>query len=87
MKINYHVGAHDGGYAYRLGDVWSETFATHKAALEAAMIAASRQHLVGQDVEITYQGLDGSWRTEHADGSDRPETAVIDDVAPRPDNG
>jgi len=21
-KLTYHVGVHDGGYGYRLGDVW-----------------------------------------------------------------
>lgn len=25
-RLPYHVGQHDGGYGYRLGDVWSETF-------------------------------------------------------------
>jgi hypothetical protein len=80
MKIAYHVGAHDGGYAYRLDDVWSETFADHDAAFEAAIAVATRQHLEGQDVDITYQAADGGWKTEHIDGRDRPEAAVIDDV-------
>ncbi len=30
--ITYHVGPHDGGWAYRLDDVWSEPFATYAAA-------------------------------------------------------
>ena len=46
-KLTYHVGAHDGGYGYRLGDVWSETFADHDVALSAAEVgrgtAASRR--------------------------------------------
>lgn len=77
--ITYHVGEHDGGYGYRLGDVWSETFPDHEAALVAAKSAAQRQHLEGRDAEISYQVADGSWRTEHADGGDRPDTEVIDD--------
>ncbi len=79
MQITYHVGQHDGGYGYRLGDVWSETFATHDAALSAAKAAASHQHVEGRDAEIQYQTADGSWHTEHASGGDRPDTEVIDD--------
>ncbi|PZM07974.1 hypothetical protein [Rhizobium tubonense] len=78
MKILYHVGRHDSGFAYRLNDVWSETFASHATALSAAKSAAQRQHLEGQDAEISYQAADGSWHTEHADGGDRPDTEVID---------
>jgi hypothetical protein len=80
MQITYHVGQHDGGYAYRLGDVWSETFPTHDAALSAAKLVAGRQHLEGRDAEIQYQVADGSWQTEHASGGDRPETNVVDDA-------
>jgi hypothetical protein len=77
--ITYHLGKHDGGYAYRLGDVWSETFRDHDTALAAAKSAAQRQHLEGRDAEISYQLSDGSWQTEHASGGDRPDTEVIDD--------
>jgi hypothetical protein len=79
LKITYHVGQHDGGYAYRLDNVWSEPFPTHHQALEAAKIAAERQHLEGRDAEISYQTADGIWRHEHALGGDRPETVVVDD--------
>lgn len=79
MRITYHVGEHDGGYAYRLEDVWSETFADHEKALAAAKAAARRQHVGGRDAEISYQRPDGSWTTEHASGGDRPDTAVVDD--------
>lgn len=41
MKITYHVGQHDGGYAYCLDNVWSEPYGTHHQALEAAKAAAS----------------------------------------------
>lgn len=83
MTVTYHVGKHDGGYAYRLGDVWSETFSDHDIALAAAKAAAERQHLEGRDAEIAYQLPDGAWRTEHADGGDRPETDVVDDEGGR----
>ncbi len=80
MKLSYHVGPHDGGYGYHLNEVWSETFADHASALRAAKSAAQRQHLEGRDAEILYQLPDGSWRTEHASGQDRPETEVVDDA-------
>lgn len=81
MKIIYHVSRHDGGYAYRANDVWSEPFPDHHSALAAAKSAAQRQHLDGRDAEIEYQTADGVWKTEHADGGDRPETKVVDDAA------
>jgi hypothetical protein len=77
--ITYHVGEHDGGYGYRLGDVWSETYPDHDSALAAAKSAAQRQHIEGRDAEIFYQLADGRWQTEHADGDDRPDTEVVDD--------
>lgn len=80
-KITYHVAEHDGGFAYRLGEVWSESFADHDAALAAARSAAERQHLEGRDAEISYQLKDGRWQTEHASGGDRSETDVVDDAA------
>lgn len=83
MTVTYHVGKHDGGYGYRLGDVWSETFKDHDSALSAAKAAAERQHVEGRDAEIAYQLPDGGWRTEHVAGGDRPDTDVIDDEGRR----
>ena len=34
--ITYRIVEHDGGWAYKLGDVFSETFPTHAAAVKAA---------------------------------------------------
>ena len=79
MPVTYHVAEHDGGYGYRLGDVWSETFADHETALAAAKSAAQRQQLGGEDANISYQLSDGTWRTEDVSGGDRPETDVVDD--------
>lgn len=78
MHITYHVGPHDGGFGYRLNDVWSEPFATHDAALHAAKAAADRQQVEGKDASISYQLPDGSWIEEYANGGDRPEADVID---------
>lgn len=79
MAITYHIGEHDGGFGYRLGDVWSETFPNHDSALAAAKSAAQRQQIGGDDAEISYQLADGRWQTEHAGGGDRPATEVVDD--------
>lgn len=76
MQITYHIAEHDGGWAYRLGDVWSEPFPSHEAALAAARRASERQQLGGETAEIDYQASDGRWRHEHADGGDRPEATV-----------
>ena len=80
MAVTYHVAEHDGGFGYRLGDVWSETFTDHESALTAAKSAAARQQLGGEDTEISYQLSDGRWQTERADGGDRPTTDVVDDA-------
>ncbi|QCI99454.1 DUF2188 domain-containing protein [Agrobacterium larrymoorei] len=83
MAVTYHVGEHDGGFAYRVGDVWSETFPDHDSALEAARDAAERQQMGGEEVDISYQLADGRWQSQHVSGGDRPETDVVDDTAER----
>ena len=39
--VTYTVVEHDGGWAYKVGDVFSETFATREAAHAAAARAAA----------------------------------------------
>jgi hypothetical protein len=79
-EVIYRVVEHDGGWAYKVGDVFSETFRTHDDALAAAKIAAAEQRAAGQDVPIEYQTEDGRWHTETARGTERPETEVEDDA-------
>lgn len=76
--VTYQVVEHDGGWAYKVGDVFSETFASHDAALAAATDASARQGLEGETEGISYQDADGSWHEEIAEGGDRPETEVVD---------
>ncbi|TAN15007.1 MAG: DUF2188 domain-containing protein, partial [Rhizobiaceae bacterium] len=38
--VTYHIVEHDGGWAYKLGNVFSETFRTRDAAIQAARNAA-----------------------------------------------
>jgi len=76
--IYYRVVPHDGGWAYKLGDVFSETFRTHDAALRAARRAAREQEVPGESAAILYEDENGNWREELSDGRDRPHTGVID---------
>ena len=45
--VTYKVVEHDGGWAYKVGDVFSETFPTHEAAHAAAARAAQEQRAPG----------------------------------------
>jgi len=76
--IHYVIVEHDGGWAYRLGDVVSETFPSHDAALAAARDVAARQRIPGETTTLTYQTPDGRWHEESSTGSDRPDADVID---------
>ncbi len=75
-KITYRIVQHDGGWAYKLGDVFSETFPSRDDAFAAAKAAAAEQRAPGSDEEILYEDEHGRWREEHAEGHDRPETEV-----------
>ncbi len=76
--VHYVVVEHDGGWAYRVGDVFSETFKTRDDAHIAAEIAAAEQRRAGEDAVIRYQDKDGHWKTETARGDDRPAADVED---------
>ena len=53
--VIYTVVEHDGGWAYKVGDVFSETFATRKAAHAAAERAAEEQRVPGETSAIEYE--------------------------------
>ncbi|GAB4071140.1 DUF2188 domain-containing protein [Ancylobacter sonchi] len=76
--IRYEIVEHDGGWAYKLGDVFSETHATHEGALKAARDAAARQSLSGETRPILYQDAAGAWHQETSEGTDRPEADIED---------
>ncbi len=59
VKVVYEVVPHDGGWAYKLGDVYSEAFPTHPEALEAARIVAAEQQVGGDSAEISWQDDQG----------------------------
>lgn len=76
--IIYRIVPHDGGWAYKLGDSFSETFATHDAARAAAAVVSREQQVPDRTSWIEFEDSSGQWITERADGHDRPETTVED---------
>jgi len=74
--VTYRIVEHDGGWAYKLGDVFSETFRTREAAVKAAHRVAREQHVPGETRAIQWEDTDGKWREELSRGSDRPDADV-----------
>jgi len=79
--VTYRIVEHGGGFAYKGGEVFSEPFPTHDAALAAAKLAAREQRTPGRTEVIEWEDEKGVWHTETAPGSDRPETEVKDSKA------
>lgn len=76
--LTYIIVEHDGGWAYKVGDTFSETFASHDAALKAAQRAAGEQRVSGETEGITYEDKNAVWHQEVSSGEDRPSTHVKD---------
>ena len=74
--FTYEIVEHDGGWAYRAGDVYSETFPSHDAARKAAERAAAEQTLPGETEGISWEDKAGRWHDEVSEGDDRPDTDV-----------
>jgi hypothetical protein len=77
-KVTYEIVEHDGGWAYRVGDTFSESFATRDAAHAAAERAAREQRVPDRSTDIDWEDERGRWHTESSPGNDRPETEVED---------
>ena len=75
-KIVYHIVLHDGGWAYRVDETFSETFPTHEGARQAAERAAREQALPGDATVISYADKKGHWHQERSAADDRPEPEV-----------
>jgi Uncharacterized protein conserved in bacteria (DUF2188) len=75
-KVVYEIVEHDGGWAYRVGDTYSETFRTREAAHMAACRAALEQQVPGQSAAISWEDERGHWHAQIANGDDRPDTDV-----------
>ena len=76
--VTYRIVEHDGGWAYKLGDVFSETFLTRDDAVRAAKIVAAEQRVPGKTEAIEYEDGEGHWHEEMAKGDDRPITDVVE---------
>jgi hypothetical protein len=76
--VKYEIVEHDGGWAYKVGATFSETFPTHDHALHAAERAAVEQARPGDTTGIEYEDEKGRWHEELASGDDRPEVEVED---------
>jgi hypothetical protein len=77
-EIIYEIVEHDGGWAYRVDGVLSETYPTHQAAHAAATRAAAEQRVPGATETIEYEDAKGKWHTETDPGTDRPSTKIVD---------
>jgi hypothetical protein len=75
-KVIYHIVQHDGGWAYKVDETFSETFPSHDLARKAAETAAREQLERGATVRISYEDKEGHWHKEWSPGDDRPETGV-----------
>ena len=75
-EIVYKIVEHDGGWAYTVDGVFSETFGTHDEALDAARRAVAEQKLPDETHAIRYQDGKGGWHTEVSRGDDRPAASV-----------
>ena len=76
-RVHYRIVAHDGGWAYKLNDVFSEPFPTKSVALAAAKRVAFEQHIPGDTTHIEYQDESGAWHSELSEGDDRPDADVV----------
>jgi len=78
VKIHYRIVQHDGGWAYKLGEVFSEPFGSRAAALAAAHRVAREQHVPGEPATIEFEDAAGHWHTEYSAGDDRPDADVVE---------
>jgi hypothetical protein len=75
-KITYEIVQHDGGWAYRVDETFSEAFPSHDSARKAAEQAAREQEEPGKATAISYEDKRGHWHSERSAGDDRPEVKV-----------
>jgi hypothetical protein len=76
--VTYEIVQDDGGRAYKVNDVFSESFPTHADAFAAPQAAAAEQEILGHTEAIEYEDDKGNWHTEIASGRDRPHAFVKD---------
>jgi hypothetical protein len=77
-KVTYALVEHDGGWAYKVGGTFSETYRSREAAHLAALRAAQEQQVPGEAATISWEDERGRWHAELSRGGDRPEADVED---------
>jgi len=75
-RLTYTIVQHDGGWAYRVNETFSEPFLTHNDARLAAERAASAQQAPGDASKIVYEDAQGRWHEENTAPNDRPKANV-----------
>lgn len=75
-RLTYRIVPHDGGWAYRVGDSYSEPFRNKDAALAAARRVVAEQRVPTDATTIEWEDASGHWHTERSDPLDRPEADV-----------
>ncbi|KIZ45768.1 MULTISPECIES: DUF2188 domain-containing protein [Rhodopseudomonas] len=77
-NVVYKIVEHDGGWAYKVGEVFSEPYPSHDKAAAAARRAADEQRVPGRTEVIQYEDEHGKWHEETVRGNDRPTTDIVD---------
>lgn len=77
-EVTYRIVERDGGFAYKVGDDFSETFPSRDEALVAAQAAAAEQQVPGSTEGIRYRDQGGDRHDGTAQGADRPTAKVVD---------
>ncbi len=75
VHVHYHIVEHDGGWTYKVGDSFAETYKTRALAEAAAKLAAAEQRVPTDPKDIQYEDDKGQWRIEHSSGKP-PDTDV-----------
>lgn len=74
-EVHYKIVPHDGGWTYKVGSVFAETYRTRAQAEAAAERAAAEQRVATDPTDIEYEDEKGRWHREHSQG-DPPNTDV-----------
>ena len=78
-RVIYQIVEHDGGWAYKVGDVFSETFPTHGARARCCRAGCGRAADSRRDAARSNTKIrSGQWHEETARGDDRPDSEVKD---------
>jgi hypothetical protein len=76
--VVYRIVKHEQGWAYQVGETFSENYLNHDDARSAALVAAREHELSGNTVGIAFEDAGGQWHEELSNGSDRPFTSIIE---------